>query len=239
MHHESTKFCRGCGETKPREAFSKSRRATDGLQSRCKACQQRYETANRERRRELSGSEAARQRRQRYYQANKEKRAEYNKRYQEENREKVAAQRKRHYVENRERLLAEARERGRRDAERKAERSREWREQNPERFKAACKAWSGGNPDKVRAIRYRRRARERAAKGSVEAAQLRQMYEDQDGLCAYCERELHGKFDADHMVPLSRGGSNNWDNIALACASCNSRKNTKTAEEFWEVLCRS
>jgi 5-methylcytosine-specific restriction endonuclease McrA len=70
------------------------------------------------------------------------------------------------------------------------------------------------------------------AQGSYTSAEIAQMYEDQGGLCAYCETPLFGAFHADHMVPLSRGGRNDWTNLAVACAECNLRKSTKTAEEF-------
>ncbi|QZT61298.1 HNH endonuclease [Mycolicibacterium austroafricanum] len=36
----------------------------------------------------------------------------------------------------------------------------------------------------------------------------------------------------DHMVPLSRGGSDSIDNIVGACVECNTRKHMMTAEEF-------
>lgn len=36
----------------------------------------------------------------------------------------------------------------------------------------------------------------------------------------------------EHKVPLTRGGTNNIDNLALACASCNMIKGNKTVEEY-------
>ena len=35
----------------------------------------------------------------------------------------------------------------------------------------------------------------------------------------------------DHVVPISRGGSNHMDNLRPLCRPCNSRKHNKTAEE--------
>lgn len=61
------------------------------------------------------------------------------------------------------------------------------------------------------------------------------MYEDQCGVCAYCERELGGAYVVEHMIPLSRGGRDDWTNLAISCASCNSRKKTKTVEEFFSA----
>ncbi len=58
------------------------------------------------------------------------------------------------------------------------------------------------------------------------------MYEDQGGLCAYCECELHGTYDVEHMTPLCRGGKNDWTNLAIACSPCNRAKGSRTAEEF-------
>ena len=35
----------------------------------------------------------------------------------------------------------------------------------------------------------------------------------------------------DHVLPKSRGGKTNWDNLATACKRCNSRKGDSTPEE--------
>ncbi|GAA1436357.1 hypothetical protein GCM10009616_35910 [Microlunatus lacustris] len=36
----------------------------------------------------------------------------------------------------------------------------------------------------------------------------------------------------EHLLPISRGGSHTWDNVALACWQCNVRKNNRTVEEW-------
>jgi hypothetical protein len=49
-------------------------------------------------------------------------------------------------------------------------------------------------------------------------------------LCEYChtsERWQYVRFTIDHVIPLSRGGSDNPDNLALACFHCNRRKADK------------
>lgn len=43
---------------------------------------------------------------------------------------------------------------------------------------------------------------------------------------------METRLTADRVIPLSRGGSNFIENIVPACGSCNSRKGTRTADEF-------
>ena len=46
-------------------------------------------------------------------------------------------------------------------------------------------------------------------------------------LCEYChtaEQWQYVRFTVDHVVPLSQGGSDDMDNLALACFHCNRRK---------------
>lgn len=54
--------------------------------------------------------------------------------------------------------------------------------------------------------------------------------------CQYCGRnqhELRGRqfLTRDHILPVSRGGENRWDNVVTACSSCNNRKANKIPEE--------
>lgn len=40
--------------------------------------------------------------------------------------------------------------------------------------------------------------------------------------CQYCGARK--KLTIDHVVPRSRGGKHTWDNVVIACESCNTRK---------------
>jgi 5-methylcytosine-specific restriction endonuclease McrA len=62
--------------------------------------------------------------------------------------------------------------------------------------------------------------------------------EQAGGICTYCHRkgtaaaDPDGKFWVrDHIVPRCRGGRAK-DNLALACTRCNSRKGSKSVEDF-------
>ncbi len=98
----------------------------------------------------------------------------------------------------------------------------------------AVSRYRAENPAVMRARDLRRRVLLLAAEGTHTAAEIDQMIADQDGLCAYCETPLTDDYHVEHMVPLSRGGRNDWTNLAIACPLCNRSKGTKTVEEFME-----
>ena len=52
--------------------------------------------------------------------------------------------------------------------------------------------------------------------------------------CAYCGSA--DRIEADHRIPLHRGGSNAIENILPACRHCNRRKHRRTEEEFRALL---
>lgn len=56
--------------------------------------------------------------------------------------------------------------------------------------------------------------------------------DDADWTCFYCG-DRHGSMCADHVVPLSRGGTNERDNLVCACIPCNSSKCDRLLSE-WE-----
>ncbi len=49
--------------------------------------------------------------------------------------------------------------------------------------------------------------------------------------CQYCGASSAEKLSIDHVLPRSRGGLDNWENVTTACLSCNIRKGNKTPQE--------
>ncbi len=81
--------------------------------------------------------------------------------------------------------------------------------------------------------RRNRRALYRGSEGRHTRADIHWLTEHQCYRCYFCEAPLMaGDTHVDHLVPLSRGGSNWPDNLAITCGSCNERKHTDTADEF-------
>ncbi|HEY4331682.1 MAG TPA: HNH endonuclease [Ilumatobacteraceae bacterium] len=60
------------------------------------------------------------------------------------------------------------------------------------------------------------------------ALSRRAVFVRDDNRCQYCG----GHADSiDHVVPRSRGGRNEWENVAAACRPCNLHKRDRTPEE--------
>ena len=77
------------------------------------------------------------------------------------------------------------------------------------------------------------------AEGAFTQADLHRIYDEQEGMCRYCGItlfwEIDGDIHADHIIPLSRGGTNWPDNIALSCQACNLSKANKLVPE-WQAV---
>jgi hypothetical protein len=58
--------------------------------------------------------------------------------------------------------------------------------------------------------------------------------------CQYCGKKCYnkGEYNYDHVIPRSRGGGMNWNNIVFSCIPCNSKKGGRTPEEAGMVLRR-
>lgn len=61
--------------------------------------------------------------------------------------------------------------------------------------------------------------------------------------CVYCGRhraELRTRefLTRDHVLPISRGGDNSWENVVTACSPCNNRKGNRLPVEAGMALAR-
>ncbi len=60
----------------------------------------------------------------------------------------------------------------------------------------------------------------------------RTLFKRDDHRCIYCGNQFkRSDLTRDHVRPLSRGGTDRWENVVAACKRCNFRKDNKTPEE--------
>jgi len=68
--------------------------------------------------------------------------------------------------------------------------------------------------------------------GTLQGYEVREyLLEKWSRRCAYCGAK-ETPLQVEHIVPRARGGSDRVSNLTLACAPCNTRKGTQTAEAF-------
>jgi len=92
--------------------------------------------------------------------------------------------------------------------------------------------WRRNNSLKCRIYSHKRRAKLSGSGGSHTDQDIIQLYAEQEGKCKYCNCSIEDYYEVDHIVPVSKGGTDNPDNLTLACKKCNRSKFNKTVEEW-------
>ncbi len=65
------------------------------------------------------------------------------------------------------------------------------------------------------------------------------LLKQQDFRCAYCLCDLSGrKANLEHIVPVKAGGTNNPNNLCMACPDCNRKKGNKIVHKSIRVQLR-
>lgn len=65
----------------------------------------------------------------------------------------------------------------------------------------------------------------------IPAAVVRQVAEEANYRCGYClspQRLVMARLEVEHIIPVSKGGSDRIENLWLACPICNGHKSDKT-----------
>jgi 5-methylcytosine-specific restriction endonuclease McrA len=106
-----------------------------------------------------------------------------------------------------------------------------WRINNREKQNDCVRKWKRNNPDKVRCDTRNRIAKRRHAPGKHCAEEIQNLLLSQDYLCAACSIFL-STYHVDHIIPISRGGTNWVINLQILCPTCNMSKNNKTMDEW-------
>ena len=223
------KRCRKCGIEYPAtpEYFFRAKRGKYGVSSWCKGCktaanrawyedhkEQHHAVTHKwyeEHRQQVLASQAE------YRATHKDEIAAYQREYGERNRAKIKEYHRQYYVDNKDKVT---------------EQNRQWYINNPDKHNARTRRWRRANPERTRAAWGKRRAHKIAAGGTFTHRDVDLQYKAQRGKCWWCACSLEDRYHIDHLVPLSRGGSNAPSNIVLACPSCNCSKGAKMPHEW-------
>jgi 5-methylcytosine-specific restriction endonuclease McrA len=145
------------------------------------------------------------------------------------NREILSRRAREYKRRNREKTLNSLKDWHRRNKQKQSEYGKKYRTEHLSFVRELCKAWREENPEKVREHHQRRWARMKNAAGKFTMREFRKLCAKYDNRCLCCGTEL-SKLEPDHIIPLSRGGSNSIDNIQPLCHHCNVSKYTKTID---------
>lgn len=86
-------------------------------------------------------------------------------------------------------------------------------------------------PDVIRLTTY-----DRIPKNEVVFTR-RNILDHYDYRCCYCGHKFKSsELNFDHVIPKSRGGKTNWENIVSSCYDCNSKKDDRTPKEAGMTL---
>jgi hypothetical protein len=160
------------------------------------------------------------------YAANRDTLLSRQRQYLSEHRQVVYARNCEYAAKNREKIRARQHETYTHNLEANRARDRERRRQrytkDPKAHNEYMKKWRAANPERARADVRLSGHRWRAAAGGdfIRVDDWEALLKKYDRRCAYCGVQ-GALIEADHRVPLSRGGKNTIENIVPACRRCN------------------
>lgn len=227
---QKPKSCTKCMSVKEPHDFSTDKRASDGLQSQCRACQ-----VSATAKRKAENLELEKAKRRNYYARTKSDFARRAAEFRKEHKTKISQEKKRYYQATKDDPERKNKAQSRRDAKREEKRAydEKYRRDNQERCRENKKQWIANNREKRSAISKSYKARRRAICADGDPAALIFNWEQTAlKVCHWCSSQCSDSYHVDHYQPLSKGGKHVVGNLVISCPSCNLRKNAKDPYEF-------
>ena len=165
-----------------------------------------------------------------WYLKNKEVHNEQTHKYYQDNKDKMVAQQKIRYENNKEQILASQKEYYLKNKDKVTQSNLRYVETHREQISAYKHRWYLENKKtciaRARVSKAKRRMKIYENGGSFTAREWLELCETFDNQCVCCGNQ--GELTVDHIVPISKGGRNDIQNIQPLCLRCNLVKGTKT-----------
>lgn len=134
-----------------------------------------------------------------------------------DNPKKYKENRKKTYLKNRENNIKKAVEWGKNNVDKRNIAKRKWRDKNKEKTNHYTKQYI-----------YRKKG----ATGKHTINEWKELCDMFGNVCLCCLKKE--KLTKDHIIPLTKGGTDNIENIQPLCVSCNSKKSNRNTIDYRE-----
>ena len=138
------------------------------------------------------------------------------------------------YLNNKKRKTERMHQQYEDNRDKRIEQGRLWRAANRERMLELLRRYCKEHPEAYKTAHAKRRAQIANSVGNFTSEEFKLLCEAFENKCVYCMQRV--PLGPDHVVPLSKGESNNISNIVPACTACNRRKHTMTYDEYLKRL---
>lgn len=167
-----------------------------------------------------------------YYRRNRDEILERGARWRENNPEKVQEINKRSYEKHKGERRTKARAKYAEDPSYDKGRAIIYREKNRDKVAEQSMEWRRSNPEKVRVYDRNKKLKRKGAEGSHTPEDVQKLRKYQGYKCAECKSSIADSYHVDHIMPLSKGGTNYVSNLQILCPACNMEKHAADPFEF-------
>lgn len=112
-----------------------------------------------------------------------------------------------------------------------------YKQRNREKVRSVVRAWKASNPSKKRSYDFIRRSKlglAHCARIELANLKIKRLFLSSLATCPYCSACVQtSAMQVDHILPISRGGLHDPDNVCLACKPCNLSKGSKILFVEW------